>query len=70
MEVRGTPAAVVCTEPFIVTAKAMARARGRADYPFAVIPHPIGSAADAELRARADAALPQVVRLLTARQQD
>lgn len=62
---RGKAAAVVCTEPFVVTAKAMARARGRADYPFAVVPHPIGSATDAELRARAAAALPQVIRLLT-----
>ncbi len=66
VEVRGKPAAVVCTEPFVVTGKAMARARGRADYPFAVVPHPIGSATDAELRARAEAALPQVIRLLTA----
>lgn len=65
IEVRGKPAAVVCTEPFIMTGKAMARARGRADYPFAVIPHPIGSATDAEMRARAEAALPQVVNLLT-----
>lgn len=61
------PAAVICTEPFVVTGKAMARARGRADYPFAVIPHPIGSATDAELRARAAAALPQIVKLLTSR---
>ena len=64
VEVRGKAAAVVCTEPFIVTGKAMARARGRGDYPFAVIPHPIASASDAELRARAEAALPQVVQLL------
>ncbi len=57
---------MICTEPFIVTARAMARSRGRASYPFAVISHPIGSATDAELRARAEAALPQVERLLTA----
>ncbi len=65
IEVRGIPAAVICTEPFIMTAKAMARARGRGDYPFAVIAHPIGSASEAELRARAEAALPQILRLLT-----
>ena len=65
IEVRGVPAAVVCTEPFIATGRAMARARGKADYPFAIVPHPIGSASDTEMRARAEAALPQVVQLLT-----
>ena len=65
IEVRGVPAAVVCTEPFIATGRAMARARGKAEYPFAVVPHPIGSASDDEMRARAEAALPQVVELLT-----
>ena len=67
VEVRGVPAAVVCTEPFIATGRAMARARGKAEYPFAVIPHPIGSASDEEMRSRAEAALPQVVELLTGR---
>ncbi len=67
IEVRGVPAAVVCTEPFIATGRAMARARGKAEYPFAVIPHPIGSASEEEMRSRAEAALPQVVELLTGR---
>ena len=67
VEVRCVPAAVVCTEPFIATGRAMARARGNAEYPFAVIPHPIGSASEEEMRSRAEAALPQVVQLLTGR---
>jgi hypothetical protein len=45
----------------------MARMQGKADYPFAVIAHPIGSLTAAELRRRAEEALPQVVRLLTQR---
>ena len=67
LEVRGTPAAVVCTEPFIVTGSAMARARGDAGYRFAVIEHPISSASDEEMRRRVQAALPQIVELLTGR---
>jgi len=65
MERRGIPTAVVCTEPFVPTAKMMARLQGKADYPFAVIKHPIGSLTPGELRQRAEEALPQVVRLLT-----
>ena len=67
LEVRGVPAAVVCTEPFIVTGRAMARARGKADYRFAVIQHPISSASDEEMRRLVDAALPQIEELLTGR---
>lgn len=67
IEVRGVAAAVVCTEPFIATGRAMARARGKGDYAFAVIPHPIGSASDDEMRGRAEAALPLVEELLTGR---
>jgi hypothetical protein len=65
LEVRGVPAAVVCTEPFVVTGWAMARARGKEDYRFAVIQHPISSASDAEMRRRVEAALPQIAELLT-----
>lgn len=60
----GRPAAVVCTEPFIPMAKASALAGGIPDYPFAVIPHPIGRLSEEALRARVAAALPQVVELL------
>lgn len=41
MEKQGIPAAVVCTEPFVSSGKAMALAHGFPDYPFAVVPHPI-----------------------------
>ena len=37
------PAAVVATEPFISSAKAMAVSHGIPDYPFVVIPHPIAA---------------------------
>lgn len=43
MEKLGVPTAVIITEPFIASGKAMAVAQGIPDYPFAVIPHPIAA---------------------------
>ena len=44
LEKLGIPTAVINTEPFIVSSKAMAVAQGIPDYPFVIIPHPIASA--------------------------
>lgn len=41
MEKLGIPSAVICTELFISSGKAMALAHGYANYQFAIIPHPI-----------------------------
>jgi hypothetical protein len=62
---RGVPAAVICTDQFVQSARAQAAICGNPDYPFAVVPHPIGSLTPAELVARAAAALPQVIGILT-----
>ena len=62
---RGVPAAVICTDQFVASSKAQAAICGNPDYAFAVVAHPIGSLTPAELRARADAALPQVIAILT-----
>ena len=59
------PAAVICTDQFVASAKAQAAICGNPGYPFAVVAHPIGSLTPAELRARAAAALPQVIAILT-----
>jgi hypothetical protein len=59
------PAAVICTDQFVASARAQAAICGTPDYAFAVVAHPIGSLTPAELRARADAALPQVLAILT-----
>ena len=61
------PAAVICTGQFVASAKAQARICGQPDYPFAVVAHPLGSLTPAELRARAEAAVPQVIAILTGR---
>ena len=39
----GKRAAVLCTEPFDVTAKNIARVMGLPDFPYALLDHPLGS---------------------------
>jgi hypothetical protein len=56
---------VICTDVFVPTARAQAAISGAPDYPFAVVPHPIGSLTPAALRERARLALPQVLAILT-----
>ena len=67
LEKRGVPAGVICTEPFISSGKAMSRLAGIPDYPFVVLPHPLGSLSDDDLRQRALVAAPEVLRILLAR---
>jgi len=63
-EKRGTPAAVIITEPFEATAEAIAKLAGLPGYPYAVIPHPIGSLTDKEVLGRAETVAPRVAELL------
>ena len=67
IEKHGKPAAVICTEPFIPTARMIAKIQGNADYPFATVPHPITALTDEQLWERARLALPQVLQLLVGR---
>jgi len=55
---------VLCTEPFVVTAKNIARVLGLPDYPFVRVQHPIGSCTLAELKARAEVAYQQALPIL------
>jgi hypothetical protein len=64
LEKRGVPTALICTEQFIRTAQTMAKICGLPDYPFAVIPHPLGNLEPAEVRVRAEAAAPEIRRIL------
>ena len=61
MEKLGVATAVVATEPFISSGKAMAVAHGIPDYPFAVIGHPIAATDTATLHGWADGVVAQVV---------
>ena len=60
----GLPAAAIVTEPFTTTGKVMAELQGFADYPFATVPHPIGSLSEDQVTALADAVTPAVESLL------
>jgi hypothetical protein len=60
----GKRALVLCTEPFEVTARNIARIMGLPNYPFLMVQHPIGSCTLAELRARAEIAYRQGVSIL------
>lgn len=55
---------VLCTEPFEVTAKNIARVLGLPTYPFLKVQHPIGSCTLAELKARAEIAYQQALPIL------
>ena len=60
------PTAVICTDEFVASARAQAAICSNPEYPFVVVPHPIGSLTPAELRERARLAASQVIAILTA----
>lgn len=64
IERRGIPAAVVCTDQFVVMGNATAEVRGIPGYRYAVVPHPTGRLPEAELLDRVRMALPEVVSIL------
>lgn len=55
---------MICTTPFEVTVRNIARVLGLPDYPFVKVAHPIGSCTLPELRKRAEDAYPQALRIL------
>ena len=63
-EKRGLPAAVICTEPFVSSAVAMSKMGGIPDFPFAVVPHPLGSLDENSLRERAKEVAGDIVKIL------
>jgi hypothetical protein len=60
----GKRAIVLCTEPFEVTARNMARMLGMEDYPFVMVAHPIGSLTAGEVCGRAATAYAQAIPIL------
>lgn len=52
----GKRAVVLCTTPFEVTAKNIAKVLGLPDYPFVLLEHPLGSKSLAEIDVLATAA--------------
>lgn len=67
LERAGVTAVSICTDAFLVPARAMAGVYGVPDFEFVTIPHPIASLGPAEIEANVRDALPEVVRILTGR---
>lgn len=61
---RGVAAAVICSEPFLRLAQTQARVFGVPDLPIILIPHPLGGIDLEGVKSRAEAAVPQAVRLI------
>ena len=55
---------MLCTEPFEVTARNIARVLGLENYPFLSVQHPIGSCTLPEFKARAQVAYRQALPIL------
>jgi hypothetical protein len=60
----GRPALAVMTMNFVSAAELMARVLGMPGYPFAIISHPVSSATDDDIRAKAEVTIAEVRRLL------
>ena len=60
----GKRAIVICTEPFEVTARNIARMMGLHDYPFVIVEHPIGSRTLPEIKVLAESAYEQALPIL------
>jgi hypothetical protein len=65
LERAGVPAVSICTEAFMVPARAMADVLGHPGFAFVTIPHPIASLGPAEIEASVRAVVGDVVRILT-----
>ena len=61
---RGPMTAVICSDAFLNLARTQARVFGVPDMPLIVIPHPLGGIAMAEIKSRAERALPQLIDLI------
>jgi hypothetical protein len=66
LERAGVPTVAICTEAFVVPARAMADVYGLPEFEFVTIPHPIASLSPAQIEANVEAVLPDVVRILVA----
>jgi hypothetical protein len=64
-EINGKPTAVIATDVFVDAAAAQSKALGLPEAPRVFVPHPIQDATDAEIQAKADAIVDQVIAALT-----
>jgi len=62
LERAGLPAVSICTDPFALTARAMAKAYGFPGFEYVSIPHPVASLSEAQIQARVHDMLPDLLR--------
>lgn len=65
LEKRGIPTATIVTEMFLESGRATAKNLAMPEVPIIPIPHPIANLSPEELKARTEAAFPQVLEALT-----
>jgi hypothetical protein len=65
LERAGVPAVSICTDAFVVPARAMADVYGVPDFQFVTIAHPVASLTPAQIEANVEPAIADVVRILT-----
>ncbi len=58
------PAVSICTDPFVLTAGAMAQNYGFPGFEYVTIPHPEASLSTAQIRDRVRGMLPDLLRIL------
>jgi hypothetical protein len=64
LERAGVPTVSICTDAFVVTARAMADVYGVPDFEFVTIPHPIARLGPAEIEANVRPVISEIVRIL------
>lgn len=69
LEERGIPTVLLCTEPFMNSAREHAEAFGTPDYQAVRVGHPLASLTPDEARRRADEVVGRVVAVLTGQAQ-
>jgi len=66
LEKKGLPTACIVTSQFTLLANAQRTALGLPNYPLIVIKHPLASLKPEEVRERADGAIEEIIKVLTA----
>ncbi len=64
LERAGLPAVSICTDPFVLTARAMASAYGFPGFEYVSIPHPVASLTSSEISVRVRDLMPDLLRIL------
>ncbi|HUZ23758.1 MAG TPA: UGSC family (seleno)protein [Streptosporangiaceae bacterium] len=64
LERAGVPAVAICSDSFLLSARAMARAQGFPGFEFLTVPHPVASLDAEQIRQRARDVLPELLRIL------